>query len=70
MNSEVVIDVSEATLAGRISFPEVVRRLLETGVEYYHVDYAALRKTFYGSRGDVVTTPINFDRLPPIAETL
>jgi hypothetical protein len=35
-----------------MSFSEIVSRLIETGVEYYHVDYVARRKTFYGAEGD------------------
>ena len=34
-----------------MDFPEVVRRLIETGVEYYHVDYVARRKCFYSAIG-------------------
>jgi uncharacterized protein YbcV (DUF1398 family) len=74
MNTAVVAEVARATLAGTISFPEVVRRLIETGVEYYHVDYVALRKTFYSGGRDgvagpstVVTTPITYEGLPPVA---
>ena len=67
MNTEIVAEAARATLAGRIPFPEVVRRLIETGVEYYHVDYVALRKTFYSATGDVVTTPIPYEGLPPVA---
>ena len=67
MNSEIVTEAARATLDGSIPFPEVVRRLMETGVEYYHVDYVALRKCFYNARGDVVTTPISYEGLPPVA---
>jgi uncharacterized protein YbcV (DUF1398 family) len=67
MNAETIAEVSQATLAGTISFPEVVRRLLEAGVEYYHVDYVALRKTFYGASGAVVTTPVTYENLPSVA---
>jgi uncharacterized protein YbcV (DUF1398 family) len=67
MNTEIVAEVARATLSGSIPFPEVVRRLIETGVEYYHVDYVTLRKTFYSAAGDVVTTPINYEGLPPVA---
>lgn len=52
MHTEIITDVARATLAGTIAFPEVVRRLIETGVEYYHVDYVALRKTFYSAADD------------------
>lgn len=67
MNTAIITEVARATLAGTIAFPEVVRRLIETGVEYYHVDYVALRKTFYIAGGDVVTTPINWEDLPAVA---
>jgi uncharacterized protein YbcV (DUF1398 family) len=67
MNTEIVTDTARATLDGSISFPEVVRRLMETGVEYYHVDYVALRKTFYSASGEIVTTPIPYEGLPAVA---
>lgn len=67
MNTEIVTAAARATLDGSIPFPEVVRRLMETGVEYYHVDYVALRKCFYSAKGDVVTTPISYEDLPPVA---
>src|ERR1043166_1084870 len=68
MNTEIVAEVARATLAGTSPFPEVVRRLIETGVEYYHVDYVALRKTFYSAAGDVVTTPLTYEGLPSVAD--
>lgn len=67
MDTEIVTAASRATLDGSIPFPEVVRRLIETGVEYYHVDYVALRKSFYSATGDVVTTAIPYEGLPPVA---
>jgi uncharacterized protein YbcV (DUF1398 family) len=67
VNTEIIADTARATLAGTISFPEVVKNLLGTGVEYYHVDYVALEKTFYSETGAHVTTPITFEGLPPVA---
>lgn len=67
MNTEVIAEAARATLDGSIPFPEVVRRLIETGVEYYHVDYVALRKSFYSAGGEVVTTPIPYEGLPSVA---
>jgi uncharacterized protein YbcV (DUF1398 family) len=67
MNTEVIAEAARATLDGSIPFPEVVRRLIETGVEYYHVDYVALRKSFYSAGGEVVTTPIPYESLPAVA---
>ena len=67
MNTQIITEAARATLDGSIPFPEVVRRLIETGVEYYHVDYVALRKHYYSATGDVVTTPIPYEGLPPVA---
>jgi len=62
MDTEIIAEVAGATLARSIAFPEVVRRLIETGVEYY----VTLRKTFYSATGDVMTTPIPYEGLPPV----
>ncbi len=67
MDANAIADVARQTLAGTLSFPEVVSRLLVAGVEYYHVDYIGLKKTFYGASGEVVVTPINFEGLPAVA---
>lgn len=67
MKSEIVAEAARATLDGSIPFPEVVRRLMETGVEYYHVDYVALQKTFYSASGEIIKTPINYEWLPSIS---
>ncbi|MEC7118348.1 MAG: DUF1398 family protein [Pseudomonadota bacterium] len=68
MNSEIVTEAARATLDGSIPFPEVVQRLIETGVEYYHVDYVALQKTYYSATGHVIRTPLNYEGLPPVAD--
>jgi uncharacterized protein YbcV (DUF1398 family) len=39
------------TQAGKLIFPEVVRRLIEVGVESYFVDLATHNETFYMSDG-------------------
>jgi uncharacterized protein YbcV (DUF1398 family) len=67
MDTKIVTETARATLDGTISFPDVVRQLLATGVEYYHVDYVARRKTFYSADGDTVVTPIAYEGLPPVA---
>lgn len=67
MNTEIITETARKTLAGTLSFPEVVGRLLAAGVEYYHVDYVGRRKTFYSSKGETVVTPINYEGLPPVA---
>ena len=67
MNATIVTEAARATLDGSIPFPEVVRRLIETGVEYYHVDYIALQTRYYGAAGEMVTTAIPYEGLPPVA---
>lgn len=67
MNTEIVTKTTRATLDGTLSFPEVVTQLLAAGVEYYHVDYVTLRKTFYSADGDAIVTSIHFEGLPPVA---
>jgi uncharacterized protein YbcV (DUF1398 family) len=67
MNTEIITKTARAALEGSISFPEVVAQLLAAGVEYYHVDYITMRKTYYGAAGDAVVTPINYEGLPPVA---
>lgn len=67
MNTGIITETARKALEGSLSFPEVVDRLLEAGVEYYHVDYIGRKKTFYGAEGDVVVTPIPYEDLPPVA---
>jgi len=43
------------TQAGKLIFPEVVRRLLEVGVESYFVDVPNRREVFYMSDGQAHT---------------
>jgi hypothetical protein len=67
MNTTIIFEAAHKTLAGKLSFPEVVGQLLTAGVEYYHVDYVGLKKTFYSADGDMVVMPINYEELPPVA---
>lgn len=55
----VVRDCAALSLAGKIDFPEVVRRLMEIGVERYHADYSRQEITYYMPNGDscVVASP-------------
>ena len=67
MNASAILESARQTLAGKQSFPEAVALLLKAGVEYYHVDYAALKKSFYDGVGGVVTASIVYEDLPEIA---
>lgn len=70
MNTKIISEAAKATLSGTLPFAEVVVQLIETGVEYYHVDYVSLRKTFYGAAGDTVSTAIPYEGLPDVAVDL
>lgn len=68
MNTDHIHEIVAGSLSGSLPFPEVVKRLLAAGVEYYHVDYVARRKSFYAANGAaVVTTPIGHEGLPEVA---
>jgi len=51
VNTKVIHDVLAESQAGKLVFPEVVRRLLEAGVESYFCDLSAGQETFYMSDG-------------------
>lgn len=67
MNTEVIHEVAIATEEGRMTFPQVVGKLLEIGVESYFVDFAAGRKTHYSADGQTHAEPMILE-LDPVAE--
>lgn len=52
MNTKAIHDVLAESEAGKLIFPEVVRRLLEAGVESYFADLAKREETFYMPDGN------------------
>ena len=48
---QTIHEVAAETQAGRLIFPEVVRRLLAAGVESYLIDFATGNETFYLTNG-------------------
>ena len=67
MNPSLIQHLSDATLNGTMSFPEIVGQLISMGVEYYYVDYVKQRKAFYNAAGEAVETIITYENLPAIA---
>jgi len=67
MNTDSIIEIARRTLAGTVSFPEVVGGLTAAGVEFYHVDYIGMKKTFHDGSGGIVVAAITFEGLPPVA---
>lgn len=67
MDANLVLKAAEATLTGTLPFPEIVKSLVENGVEYYFVDFAARTFTFYSHEGAVVQAPLTYENLPAIS---
>jgi len=62
MNTEktqVIQECARGAKTGTLTFPEIVGKLAEIGIERYHADYSRQEVTYYLSDGDslVVTTP-------------
>jgi uncharacterized protein YbcV (DUF1398 family) len=51
MSTQIIHEVLAETQAGKLIFPEVVRRLVEVGVESYFCDLANGAETFYLNDG-------------------
>ena len=51
MRTDVVERVLRESEAGAVVFPEVVRRLVEAGVESYFTDFVRGETTFHGGQG-------------------
>jgi uncharacterized protein YbcV (DUF1398 family) len=53
---DVVREMSRASDDERITFPAVLKALMEVGIERYHADLLAGRKTYYLPEGDFEDT--------------
>jgi uncharacterized protein YbcV (DUF1398 family) len=52
MNTKVMHEVLAASQAGKLTFGQVVERLLKIGVESYFVDFARAEEIFYMPEGE------------------
>jgi uncharacterized protein YbcV (DUF1398 family) len=66
MNTTVIHEVLTQSQAGKLIFPEVVRRLSEVGVESYLCDLATGSETFYMADGTIHSGQMTLP-LTPIA---
>src|SRR4051794_24993954 len=57
--TQVVRECAQGALTGKLTFPEIVGRLAQIGIERYHADYSRQEITYYLPDGDslVVATP-------------
>ncbi|MGA8086059.1 MAG: DUF1398 family protein [Terracidiphilus sp.] len=58
MSKQVIQELAIATQQGNMTFAEVVKGLLEVGVESYRVDFATKEKTHYLSDGTTHAVPM------------
>ena len=58
MSKQVIHELAIATQQGKMTFPEVVKGLLEAGVESYLVDFATKQNTHYLTDGSTHTVPM------------
>jgi len=68
MRKQVIHELAIATQQGKLTFPEVVKGLLEVGVESYLVDFASRQKTHYLANGSTHAIPMILDPGPIAAE--
>jgi uncharacterized protein YbcV (DUF1398 family) len=62
MNTELMHNVLTESQAGKLTFPEVVRRLIEVDVESYFVDFATGRETLYTTTGETWVADMTIHR--------
>ncbi len=58
MNQLILQNCLNLALDGKMSFPETVRQMKETGVERYYADLVTLQKIHYSPSGEVMTEPM------------
>jgi uncharacterized protein YbcV (DUF1398 family) len=57
-HTAVIQECARASLAGEITFPEVVSRLAAIGVERYHADFTRSEATYYLTDGDSLVVQV------------
>ena len=68
MSKQIIHQLAIATQQGKMTFPQVVKGLLEVGVESYLVDFAAKQKTHYLTDGTTETVPMILEPGPIVPE--
>ena len=68
MDINVINECTSLSLAGKITFPEVVMKLSANGVERYIADLVGKLKLSYGAQGEFHQTSLIFDDAPMIAQ--
>jgi uncharacterized protein YbcV (DUF1398 family) len=69
LNTNAIRECVEGSLAGTMTFPEVVARVAAAGVERYSVDLVRMEHTSYSAHGESHVVPLAVSTPAPIAET-
>lgn len=67
MDHAILDDCMAQAFAGRMTFPEVVGRMMETGVERYDADLTRLEKTHYGADDSTWVASLPLSGAPKVA---
>src|SRR6185312_4020202 len=68
MEQKVLYDCLHLALEGKMSFPETVKRMLETGVERYRADLVLLEKSHYAADGEIQVEKISLAEPPCVGQ--
>jgi len=66
MDIAILHDCLTRALAGRMTFPETVGKMIETGVERYDADLTRLEKMHYGTDGKSHLEPLPLEDAPAV----
>lgn len=65
---EIIEYNQRASFSGEYTFPEVVRNLVDTGIERYYVDLVGLQKIYYAGAGSLYVSKLSYPTPFPIGE--
>lgn len=68
MDKNVINECLDLSLAGKITFPEVVKKLISVGIERYIADLVGLRKMYFGTKDEVHDHTITLGQQQPVGE--
>ena len=68
MNPQILDECTELAFRGKITFPESVKRMAETGVERYCADLVKLEKFYYSADGQSHVGSLPLSDPPKIAQ--
>ena len=69
MNAKVLEECEVLAFENKVSFPEVVKRLAQTGVERYCADLVRLEKFYYSADGGTLTQVMPLKNAPKIGDS-